>query len=102
MVPILAPIRTGMALRKFSRPELTKLTTITETTEEYCTITVVEMPVKTPRRRSRVMVSSMRRIRAPATCCRPSLISFMPNTSSAMEPASIRNCMKPKFIKREK
>ena len=95
VVPMLAPMSTGTDCRRVSRPALVKLTTITLVTLEYCVITVVMKPVNTPRNRSRVMVSSTRRMRAPATRCRPSLITFMPWMKKPSEPASRRNWTRP-------
>ena len=90
VVPIFAPIITGMACLSVSRPALTKLTVMTVVAVEDCTAAVTNVPVRSPPARCLVMVPRTARRCPPVSFCKPSLIVFMPNMRSARHPIILR------------
>ena len=90
VVPILAPIITGIACLSVRRPAFTKLTVMTVVAVEDCTAAVTNVPVKRPPKRCLVMVPRTARRCPPVSFCKPSLIVFMPNMRSARQPIIFR------------
>ena len=90
VVPMFAPIITGMACLRVSRPALTKLTVMTVVAVEDCTAAVIKVPVSNPPARCLVIVPRNARRCPPVSFWRPSLMVFMPNMRSARHPSILR------------
>ena len=77
---------------------MTKLTSMTEVALLLWMIVVTRVPIPAPTILFRVTFSRMDRRRAPADCCIPSLMVFMPKRNSPIPPSRLINNIQTQFF----